>query len=123
MRKFVAILLTAILLAGLVCACAETQTETVDLTGDWTMDYFGIPMVYFFYEDGTFEAIIDMDIPVADDGSNSFPGTWEFDGTTLSLHGDDGDAELTWDGEMFTGVMFEETVNLVRAVEPEEPAE
>lgn len=123
MRKFVAILLTAILLAGLVCACAETQTETVDLTGDWTMDYFGIPMVYFFYEDGTFEAIIDMDIPVADDGSNSFPGTWEFDGTTLSLHGDDGDAELTWDGEKFTGVMFEETVNLVRAVESEEPAE
>ena len=117
MRKAALMLLATLLLVGFVWANAETGIA--DLTGDWTMNYFGIPMYYFFYEDGTFEGMPAMDIPVAEDGSNSFTGTWEFDGTTLDMHGDDGDAQFTWDGEKLTGIMFDATVVMQRAVETE----
>ena len=123
MRKLFAALLAAILLLSLACAWAETATDAPDLTGStWTMDYFDIPMLFVFNEDGTFVGTIDMDIPVADDGSNSFAGTWEFDGETLMMYGDDGDVSFTWDGEKMTGIMFDTEVYLLQALKTEEPA-
>ena len=117
MRKFLAILLTAILLAGLVGALAEAAKEVDDMTGDWTCDYFTIPMIFAFNADGTFTGTIDMDIPVADDGSNSITGEWTFDGTTLTIadpvSGENFD--FTWDGEKLTGIMYDTEIFMYRA--------
>lgn len=119
MIKRMALFLVTIMLLGLACAWAETATEVADLTGDWTMDYFGIPMFIFFHEDGTYEGLIDMDVEF--DEGNDFSGTWEFDGTTMIIRGDDGEQTFTWDGEKLTGVMYDNEVVIQRAVEPEEP--
>lgn len=113
MRKLAVLLPAALVLATMVCAHAEPQEDVADLTGDWTMDYFGIPMNFTFHEDGTCEGLIAMDIQ-ADEG-NDFAGTWEFDGATCVIHGEDGDASFTWDGEKLTGVMHNTEVFLLRA--------
>lgn len=118
MRKFLAILLTAILLACLVGALAEAAQDVDDMTGDWTCDYFTIPMIFTFNADGTFIGTIDMDIPVADDGSNSITGVWTFDGATLTIASPDDPGEsydFTWDGEKLTGVMYDTEVFMYRA--------
>lgn len=121
MRKWMATLLFLVLVFGFACAWAETAIDKVDLTGDWKMDYFGIPMFFFFYENGTFEALIDMGSHVADDGSNGFTGDWTFDGKTLTIS-DDGSEPFTftWDGEKLTGVMEGVEVSMIRAIEPED---
>ena len=117
MRKFLALLLAALLLASLAGALAEAAR---DMTGDWTIDYFGIPMNFTFHEDGTYEGLIAMDIQ-ADEG-NDFAGTWEFDGATCVIHGEDGDASFTWDGEKLSGVMEGTELTLYPAAQaPTEP--
>lgn len=108
MRKFLAILMAALLLAGLVGALAEAASdeEIYNVTGDWFVDYFTIPMIFTFNEDGTFIGTIDMDIPLADDGSNSITGIWEFDGETLTISDPETTDEsfsFTWDGEKLSG--------------------
>ena len=123
MRKFLALLLAALLLASLAGALAEAAR---DMTGDWTIDYFGIPMVFHFHEDGTFEGAIDMDIPLADDGSNSIFGQWVFDGETLTIFSETPDEaeafSFTWDGEKMTGVMEGTELTLYPASQaPTEP--
>ncbi len=123
MRKFLALLLAALLLASLAGALAEAAR---DMTGDWTIDYFGIPMVFHFHEDGTFEGAIDMDIPLADDGSNSIFGQWVFDGETLTIFSETPDEaeafSFTWDGEKLSGVMEGTELTLYPAAQaPTEP--
>ena len=117
MRRFLAIVMIAILAAGAVCAAVGEALT--DVTGDWAMDYFSIPMIFSFDEDGTFAAVIDMDIPLADDGSNGFTGMWAFDGETLTISDDSGQSEetvsFTWDGEKLCGVMEGTEVYMVRA--------
>ena len=112
MRKFLAILMVAVLVAGLAMA----EGASFDAVGDWSMDYFGIPMIFSFLDDGTFAAVIDMDIPVADDGSNGFTGLWVAEGDTLTISDDTGVSEetftFTWDGEKLAGVMEETDVYL-----------
>ena len=117
MRKWMALLLVIVLLLGLAFASAETTTDVVDLTGEWKMDYFGMTMLFSFKEDGTYEGLIDAGIDF-DDG-NDFSGTWEFDGTTMIIHGDDGDQSFTWDGEKLSGVMYDTEIILQRVIEPE----
>ena len=128
MRKFLAILLAVLLLASLAGAlaeAAEATEEAYDVTGDWTVDYFGIPMIFHFLEDGSFEGVIDMDIPVADDGSNSIFGLWQFDGETLVIFSEtpeDEDAfSFVWDGEKLSGVM-EGTELFMYPIAPDEAA-
>ena len=129
MRRFLAVLLTMILLASLAGALAEAAEATdqlYDVTGDWTIDYFGIPMIFHFLEDGTFEGVIDMDIPVADDGSNSIFGLWAFDGQTLTIFSEtpeDEDAfSFVWDGEKLSGVMECTELFMYPVTETEESA-
>ena len=46
-----------------------------------TMNYFGIPMYFYFNEDGTYLGLIaDDSVLVAEDGSNSITSFWTFDG-------------------------------------------
>ena len=113
MRKLAALMLSAILLLGLACAWAETAA---DLVGCWTMDYFGFPMYFAFSENGTYDAMIDVDFEF--DEGNYFTGTWAFDGKTLIVHGDEGDQSFTWDGEKLTGVILDTEVVMERAVSP-----
>ena len=84
MGRFLTTLMAVMLLSCFIAATAEAY----DITGDWTMDYFGIPMVWSFHPEGNFEGIIDMDIPVADDGFNGITGLWTFDGETLTISDD-----------------------------------
>ena len=117
MRKFLAILLAALFMTCLAAALAETAAdgEIYDPAGDWSVDYFGIPMIFTFKDDGTFIGAIDMDIPVADDGSNSITGIWEFDGETLTISDPETTEEtfsFTWDGEKLSGVMEGETLDM-----------
>ena len=127
MRKFLAILMAALLLTTLIGALAEAAAdeEIYDVTGDWSIDYFTIPMIFTFNEDGTFIGTIDMDIPVADDGSNSITGIWEFDGETLTISDPETTDEsysFTWDGEKLSGVMYDTELFMYRIVEDEEAA-
>lgn len=92
------------------------------VTGDWAMDYFGIPLYIYLYEDGTGLILIaDDSIPLADDGSNEAVGTWEFDGETLILHGED-DLALHWDPEthQLTGEVQGTKLVMYRPIEPEQ---
>ena len=124
MRKFLAILLAAILLCGFAGALAEAAAdeEIYDVTGDWSIDYFTIPMIFTFNKDGTFIGTIDMDIPVADDGSNSITGIWEFDGVTLTISDPetiDESYSFTWDGEKLSGIMYDTELFMYRVAEDE----
>lgn len=127
MRRFLTILMAVILLACPVSAMAEAAGTKGDMIiGDWTMDYFGIPMVFHFHENGTFEGIIDMNIPVADDGFNGITGLWTFDGKTLTIRDNTGTSNetfnFTWDGEKLSGVMYDTQVFMSRAVQSGIPA-
>jgi hypothetical protein len=109
----------AILLTGLICIWTPAiGDEVYDVTGDWTMDYFGIPMSFSFRENGTFEALIDMGNLIADDGSNSFTGMWTFDGKKLTISDDSSESDetynFTWDGEKLSGIMYDTEVSLYR---------
>lgn len=115
MRRFLTTLMAVMLLSCFIAATAEAY----DITGDWTMDYFGIPMVWSFHPEGNFEGIIDMDIPVADDGFNGITGLWTFDGETLTISDDTGASDetftFTWDGEKLSGIMLDTEIFMFRA--------
>ena len=76
-------------------------------------------MVWSFHPEGNFEGIIDMDIPVADDGFNGITGLWTFDGETLTISDDTGASDetftFTWDGEKLSGIMLDTEVFMFRA--------
>ena len=118
MRKLICLCLTLLLTLGVLCAHAEPA----DLTGDWALDYFGIPMYVFLYGDGTMEMIFAQeDVAAADDGSNSMTGTWEFDGATLILRNENGDTAFAWDEASQTLTCDYEGAQMVmyRPIEPE----
>ena len=108
MRKLLSLFLVLVLALGLVCARAEeTANEYEFLIGDWLVVYGQgeLELYLYIYEDGTFEEMFKEDVPLADDGSNTIPGTWSFDGETLVLTANDVDLPLLWNAETheFTG--------------------
>ena len=108
MRKLLSLFLVLVLALGLVCACAEeTANEYEFLTGDWLVVYGEgeLELYLYIYEDGTFEEMFKEDVPLADDGLNTIPGTWTFDGETLVLTANEVDLPLLWNAETheFTG--------------------
>ena len=95
------------------------------ITGDWSVNYFGFPMYFYFSEDGTYLGLIaDENAPGADDGSNSITGFWSFDGEKLYLYGEEGEAgdvlEFVFDGMTMTGQVEGMPVVFTRAIEPEQ---
>lgn len=124
-KRIWSLLLCAALVLGAVGGAfaepAESDSNAV-VTGDWAMDYFGIPLYIYLYEDGTGLILIaDDSIPLADDGSNEAAGTWEFDGETLILHGDE-DLAMHWDPEthQLTGEVQGTKLVMYRPIEPEQ---
>lgn len=108
MRKLLSLFLVLVLALGLVCARAEeTSNEYEFLIGDWLIVYGDgeLELYLYIYEDGTFEEMFKEDVPLADDGSNTIPGTWTFDGETLVLTANEVDLPLLWNAETheFTG--------------------
>ena len=108
MRKLLSLLLVLILALGLPCVRAEEKSNEYEfLIGDWLIVYGQgeLEMYLFIYEDGTFEQMFKEDVPLADDGSNTIPGTWTFDGETLVLTANQVDLPLLWNAEThaFTG--------------------
>ena len=118
MRKLLCLCLTLTMLLGVSCA----RAETADLTGDWALDYFGVPMYVFLYEDWTMEMMMAQeDAQPADDESDSVIGTWDFDGATLVLHANGDDLAFAWNEESRSLICDAEGGQLVmyRDIEPE----
>jgi hypothetical protein len=102
MRKLFSLFLVLVLSLSIVCAGAEgTENEYEFVTGDWLIVYGGgeLELYLYIYEDGTFEEMFKEDVPLADDGSNTIPGTWTFDGKTLVLTAEGIDLPLLWNEE------------------------
>ena len=104
----------------------EPSAEGVDaITGDWAVNYFGIPMYFYFNEDGTYLGLIaDASVPMAEDGSNSITGFWTFDGEKMYMYGEEGEAgdviEFTVDGLAMTGMIEGMPVVFTRSIEAEQ---
>ena len=95
------------------------------IAGDWAVNYFGIPMYFYFSDDGTYLGLIaDENAAVADDGSNSITGTWTFDGEKMYMYGEEGEAGdvivFAYDGMTMTGQVEGIPVVFTRAIEPEQ---
>ncbi|MBR5110274.1 MAG: hypothetical protein IK099_08765 [Clostridia bacterium] len=95
------------------------------ISGDWAVNYFGIPMYFYFDEDGTYLGLIaDDSVPLAEDGSNSVTGFWTFDGEKMFMYGEEGEAgdvlEFVVDGLTMTGMIEGMPVVFTRAIEPEQ---
>ena len=106
-------------------AAAEEAEGTNPITGDWAVNYFGIPMYFYFNDDGTYLGLIaDEKAAVADDGSNSINGTWIFDGEKMYMYGEEGEAGdvivFAYDGMTMTGQVEGIPVVFTRAIEPEQ---
>ncbi len=104
----------------------EPSAEGADaITGDWAVNYFGIPMYFYFNEDGTYLGLIaDASVPMAEDGSNSITGFWTFDGEKMYMYGEEGEAgdviEFTVDGLAMTGMIEGMPVVFTRSIEAEQ---
>lgn len=106
-------------------AAAEEAEGTNPITGDWAVNYFGIPMYFYFNDDGTYLGLIaDEKAAVADDGSSSINGTWTFDGEKMYMYGKEGEAGdvivFAYDGMTMTGQVEGIPVVFTRAIEPEQ---
>ncbi len=106
-------------------AAAGEAEGTNPITGDWSVNYFGIPMYFYFNDDGTYLGLIaDEKAAVADDGSNSISGVWTFDGEKMYMYGEEGEAGdalvFAFDGMTMTGQVEGMPVVFTRAIEPEQ---
>ena len=124
MRKLFSLFLVLVLALSLVCARAEeTTNESEFLIGDWLIIYGDgeLELYLYIYENGTFEEMFKEDVPLADDGSNTVPGTWTFDGQTLVLTANEVDLPLLWNAEAheFTGEADGITVTVRMPIEAE----
>ena len=87
MKKLLATLLALTMLVSAVVCCAVA--ETADITGEWYGSVFGMSMTLTLHEDGTYTMSMI--------GEEAEPGTWSFDGTTLTLdEGSEGESAFAY---------------------------
>ena len=96
MKKLLATLLAlTMLVSAVVCGAVA---ETADITGEWYGFVFGMSMTLTLHEDGTYTMSMA--------GEEAEPGTWSFDGTTLTLdEGSEGESAFAYDGESLSASM------------------
>ena len=96
MKKLLATLIAlTMLVSAVVCGAVA---ETADITGEWYGSVFGLSMTMTLNEDGTYALSMT--------GEEAEPGTWSFDGTTLTMdEGTDGESAFTYDGESLSASM------------------
>lgn len=96
MKKLLATLLAlTMLVSAVVCGAVA---ETADITGEWYGSVFGLSMTMTLNEDGTYTLSMT--------GEEAEPGTWSFDGTTLTLdEGSEGESAFAYDGESLSASM------------------
>ena len=96
MKKLLATLLAlTMLVSAVVCGAVA---ETADITGEWYGSVFGMSMTLTLHEDGTYTMSMA--------GEEAEPGTWSFDGTTLTLdEGSEGESSFAYDGESLSASM------------------
>ena len=96
MKKLLATLLAlTMLVSAVVCGAVA---ETADITGEWYGSVFGMSMTLTLHEDGTYTMSMA--------GEEAEPGTWSFDGTTLTLdEGSEGESAFAYDGESLSASM------------------
>ena len=96
MKKLLATLLAlTMLVSAVVCGAVA---ETADITGEWYGSVFGMSMTLTLHEDGTYTMSMA--------GEEAEPGTWSFDGTTLTLdEGIGGESAFAYDGESLSASM------------------
>lgn len=102
----------------------EEEQPSSPIAGDWAVNYFGIPMYFYFDEDGTFLGVLaDRTVPVADDGNNTISGAWTLEGDKMYMYvEDEGETNVTifdWDGETLSTVVEGTEIVMVRPIEPE----
>lgn len=96
MKKLLATLLALMMLVSAVVCGAVA--ETADITGEWYGSVFGMSMTLTLHEDGTYTMSMA--------GEEAEPGTWSFDGTTLTLdEGSEGESAFAYDGESLSASM------------------
>ena len=107
MKKLLATLIAlTMLVSAVVCGAVA---ETADITGEWYGSVFGLSMTMTLNEDGTYTLSMT--------GEEAEPGTWSFDGTTLTLdEGSEGETAFAYDGESLSANM--EGVDFVFTREP-----
>lgn len=85
--------MTALILL-LSALCAGTLAETLDVTGEWYGNLYGISMTLTLQDDGSY--IMQMDMA----GEEPSEGTWEFDGAALVMDkGAETEMTLLYDAE------------------------
>ena len=96
MKKLLATLIAlTMLVSAVVCGAVA---ETADITGEWYGSVFGLSMTMTLTEDGTYTMSMA--------GEEAEPGTWSFDGTTLTLdEGSEGESAFAYDGESLSASM------------------
>ena len=96
MKKLLATLIAlTMLVSAVVCGAVA---ETADITGEWYGSVFGMSMTLTLHEDGTYTMSMA--------GEEAEPGTWSFDGTTLTLdEGSEGESAFAYDGESLSASM------------------
>ena len=96
MKKLLATLLAlTMLVSAVVCGAVA---ETADITGECYGSVFGMSMTLTLHEDGTYTMSMA--------GEEAEPGTWSFDGTTLTLdEGSEGESAFAYDGESLSASM------------------
>ena len=96
MKKLLATLLAlTMLVSAVVCGAVA---EAADIVGEWYGSVFGMSMTLTLHEDGTYTMSMA--------GEEAEPGTWSFDGTTLTLdEGSEGESAFAYDGESLSASM------------------
>ena len=96
MKKLLATLIALMMLVS--AAVCGAVAETADITGEWYGSVFGMSMTMTLHEDGTYTMSMA--------GEEAEPGTWSFDGTTLTLdEGSEGESAFAYDGESLSASM------------------
>ena len=96
MKKLLATLIALTMLVSVVVCCAVA--EAADIVGEWYGSVFGMSMTLTLHEDGTYTMSMA--------GEEAEPGTWSFDGTTLTLdEGSEGESAFAYDGESLSASM------------------
>ena len=92
MKKLLAL---TMLVSAMVCGAVA---EAADIVGEWYGSVFGMSMTLTLHEDGTYTMSMA--------GEEAEPGTWSFDGTTLTLdEGSEGESAFAYDGESLSASM------------------
>ena len=96
MKKLLATLLAlTMLVSAVVCGAVA---EAADIVGEWYGSVFGMSMTLTLHEDGTYTMSMI--------GEEAEPGTWSFDGMTLTLdEGSEGESAFAYDGESLSASM------------------